>query len=272
MQGYKIIMKSYYSIENKIIIELVHDQDITADEELILRAYVPGIKKYDNAPEEIDLSVVYNPSPEFAHKLYGLVRLELLKKKLFCVHSVCVNLGKRVLVVGHSGSGKTTVARELMNKGGFVESGNKTMVSWDDHGKLLSHAGTSVMSFKNTDIIPNQLENNNQVRVWDRVIVDMPYEKVNEHNLVDSIVVIRLNNYKNTSNQLVGNTKAHKLYPYFMDAVNADVLLDSKNDVLVSQPPAGTEHYLADNLRNLKIPVYTIEGTLEYICETIEQL
>ncbi|MEI8223874.1 MAG: hypothetical protein WCG20_01985 [bacterium] len=261
-------MKTYYSVENQITIELIHEQGITQNEELVLSAYVPGIKKSSQVPEKIDLSVTYDGVAGFAQKLYGLLRRELLTRKQFCVHGACVSIHKRVLIIGHSGSGKTTVALNLLEQGARIDSGNKTIVSFIND-KLFMNAGTTAVSIKNTDSIPDILMSNNRVEVWDRIIIDYQSEAYGE---IDAVVVVKLNSYKNILKQVVGDSRVHMLYPYFMDAVNADVVLDDNDDVLVGRAPEGTERYLSQHLRKTTVPVYTIEGALEFVTDEIKKL
>lgn len=269
-------MKSYYTVEKKINIELMHEYPISRQEMLIMEAYVPGIKKSDQAAEPIHISVTYETSPEFAHVLYGMVRVELLKQKIFCVHGACVSLKKRILIVGHSGSGKTTVALHLLEQGWSLDSGNKTAVAFNDEKGISRVVGTTATSLKAGDTIPVLLASREKVRVWDRVIIadseQMHDEAAISDTSIDEIVILKLNAFKDAVTTIEGASRTHLLYPYFLDVVNSDVIMDSVDSVFIGTPPQGTQLYLMRQLQQNTVPVYRIEGSLEFVSNAIQQL
>lgn len=247
---------------------------------LQLGAYVPGIAFLDKVPPHIDLTVeheisdnqrledrgshviLYAPAREkfpadLCHLLYGVERRALLKRDFYAVHAACVGRGDDyMLIVGHSGAGKTTLAQNLVEKHGMkLFSGNKTVVRFDDDGGLRAVAGTRTMT---------ALDGNLDRHAYEMSASDYAPSEVK----IKSAVLVRVNDGVREAQTLGSLSALHTLYPYFMDAVNADVVVNGR-DVLDGTPDAGVKKRLAGHLRRslARLPVHKYSGTMDFLEE-----
>lgn len=217
---------------------------------------------------------------------YGIVRQKWLKLGLYCVHAACLeNQQKQLsLIVGHSGVGKTAITLSALARGYKVFSGNRTLVeitpgsSKGDPVIITAVAGTSTITTKAEDLarhLPEALENE-----------EVGYEGRSAFSLskrfyadpapqaVTLISLPRLNDGAEKSRQLSALSALHKLYPFFLDAVNADIVLAGGRLVFAGSPPSSVNKRLARALSQAltKLPVWELEGSLPFINHTLEDL
>jgi len=229
-------------------------------DDLLIGAQVP--EPYDPAIVAADVSGM--SSADVPHYLYGLVRLDLLKKELFPVHAACVGRdGRYALLVGHSGDGKTSVAMTLVEKSGWkMFSGNKTVVDLSGQGGIEAVGGTRVVTARRAD------DGRSAVRLEpDR------YES-SPRVVIAAVFRIRLSDGFERTARLSELSALHALYPFFLDAVNADVVLDGGNRVLSGEPPVGTREKLARGLAAAlsRIPAYEVTGSAAFVASKITEL
>jgi hypothetical protein len=242
------------------LLKIPDDMQDNADMRQQLAAHAPGIKFLDSPPPQKPLlSLEYIPattprlvveglhaklygSPgngfpaDIPHLLYGLERKALLERRLYPVHAACVGKdGAYALLVGHSGSGKTTLAIELIGQNGLkLFSGNKTIVSFDN-GSVKAVAGTRIMTAVGKD--------------FGRYAYDLPSSNyaVEQEVRISRIAIIRINDGVEECQILNPLSALHMLYPYFLDVVNANVIVNGK-DVFNGAAPAEVGQHLAEHL------------------------
>ena len=224
--------------------------------EEILRAYVP------DAFDAWSVDVGGIPENDIPHYLYGLARLEFLRKGLFPVHAACVGKDAgHALIVGHSGDGKTTVALKLIREHGCrLFSGNKTVVRFSD-GAIVAVAGTTTV----TEVTPKgrRLFRLESGQYETRAAVP-----------IRTIAKVKLNDGAESMALLKPLSALHALYPFFLDAVNADVSVAEGEHVLSGNPSDGVRERLAKNLWKAlgAIPAYSITGSLPFVIENLQKL
>ncbi|MBU0799500.1 MAG: hypothetical protein KKA05_00710 [Alphaproteobacteria bacterium] len=249
------------------------------EERLQFGAYVPGLVFLDHAPDRVDITVdhAFSDSPrledngrhvtlwapkseklpaDIYHLLYGIERRALLMRGFYSVHAACVGTGGDYrLIVGHSGVGKTTVTHNLVEKHNMkLFSGNKTVIRFDDDGSIKAVAGIRTMTALDSDL--------------NRYAYEMAPEKYAAQAEVDikSIALVRINDGVAETQRLGPLSALHSLYPYFMDAVNADVIVNGK-DIFDGAAQGGAKAHLTERLGATlrQIPVSKYAGTVPFL-------
>jgi len=220
---------------------------------------------------------------------YGIARQKWLKQGLYCVHAACLeNQQKQLsLIVGHSGVGKTAVTLSALARGYKVFSGNRTLVkitpgaAKGESGTIAAVtaiAGTRTITTRAEDLarhLPEALENE-EVGYEDRSAFSLSKRFYADPapQAVTLISLPRLNDGAEKSRQLSALSALHKLYPFFLDAVNADIVLAGGRLVFAGTPPSGVNKRLASELSQAltNLPVWELEGSLPFINHTLENL
>lgn len=206
---------------------------------------------------------------DFYHLFYSIARMFLIRANLFPVHAACVIGKKGMLIVGHSGDGKTTTLLELIKRGDFtVFSGNKTIISFPRQKKIMAVAGTRSIT------IPRQ--NHTGLVDGQRMAFALPTNHyIKEQSVsIRTIVIIKLNDGAEEKEKLTPLSSLHRLYPYFLDAVNADTLIFDGREMVSGEISVKNKKYLAASLhhRLARMPVYKLTGSLSFIVNTIASL
>ncbi len=282
--------KLYFSVTGILTIKLESDSLLTFNPEqlLLLQAYVPGILPLELEPEKLDLIITHHETSEqrfnqttleffdqwngklpdyFYHVLQGLVRLKLLEQKIYSVHGACAGKNGQVLILGHTGSGKTSVVLEMLKKSETkLISGNKTLVSFSPGLAVL--AGTETITVRGKDILKLQgIEIAEQTEYWQRRIFRLPKSTYQiAPAKIEAIALIKLNDYSEVFDTLPPNEAIFQVYPFFLDTVNADVIINSEN-ILIGTPPLGAQQNLTKELyTNLQtLPVYSLIGSAQFV-------
>lgn len=293
----------FFSIANQFSVKISSDTNLsfTDSEYLLLRGYIPGIIHLDREPEQIDVFIEHTEtedkkliqeenrthifdtwngvfSADVYHLFYGIVRVQFLKRKLFPIHGACAGKDGYVLMVGHSGMGKTSVVLKLLQDAGTkIFSGNKTVVSFASDSKLIAVAGTPAITIRGNDKSKlDDLKITDYVEYWERYAFMLDSGRYAKDITVPikAIVTVRLNDYEEGSKKINSLSALHALYSYFMDTVNADVVMGDVGDVFLGTPPAGTEKYLVSRLKQLlkNIPVYSLVGSSSFVADEILKL
>lgn len=258
---------------------------IGREEFLQLGAYVPGISIAEQPAENPDITIthvisdapslkdndnsVILHSPESAslpadlyHLFYGVARREWMKRGLYPVHAACVGKGEDfTLIVGHSGAGKTTLAQNLVEKHAMtLFSGNKTVVRFDAEGTITAVAGTKTMT-----ALDDRLN---------RFAYEMPSDSYAHQPEVKikSIALVRVNDGVEEEQALRPLSALHTLYPYFMDAVNADVIVNGQ-DILDGTPTTDIKAGLTSELCGAValLPVHKYAGSMAFLEQKVFQ-
>lgn len=292
----------FFQIPNQLTMKITSDRNLsfTHSEYLLLKGYIPGIVQLDSDPGNIDLVIdhiesedkklvqeenkvtIYDTwkgvfSADLYHLLYGIVRVQFLKRKLFPIHGACVGKDEYVLIVGHSGAGKTSVVLKLLQESDLqIFSGNKTVVSFDEN-KLTAVAGTPTITIRGSDKGKlDDLKIDDHVEYWERYAFTLNSESYSHDTAVPikAIVIVKLNDYIQENKKISPLSALHNLYPYFLDVVNADVVVSDTDDVFIGTPSKGTEKYLVSHLKAVlkNVPVHSLIGSSSFVAAEIQKL
>ena len=264
--------------------------EIGAQERLLFEAYVPGIE-FVSDYSRFDVTIEHKESDrqrmivkensitiydqwngklsyDVYHLLSGIARQHYLKYNLFSVHAACIDLDNLVLIAGHSRSGKTAISLELLIKAGIkIYSGNKTVVNLAGK-RPKAVAGTKIMTSKIKDL----RDEFQGVQYGDRVAFRLNDFQYAESGSIGAVVLVHLNDGEEEWKKLTPMNALHNLYPYFLDTVNADVVIG--NDVFDGSISIDSKEYLVDRLGQIlqQTQVYSAIGSLQFICENIERM
>jgi hypothetical protein len=219
---------------------------------------------------------------------YGAARRSWLKGGLYPVHAAALDMGAAhktglTLLVGHSGSGKTSVTLSAVSRGHKVFSGNKTLVRIDGD-KLIAVAGTRTMTTKAEDVERHLSTGAVQSAYHGRsaFYLNKEHYAPTSPAMVHRIVLPRLNDGAEKSRRLGSLAALHKLYPFFLDTVNADIVLSGGKSVLSGNPDKGVREKLTAGLGlvlatddlfggvKATVDVVELEGSMAFINHTLD--
>lgn len=293
--------KLYFSFSNIFTIGIFSNSEIVfSDKEMVLlKARVPGISLLLDTDIEPDLIVEHNESSNLSfmqekdkctiydtwegkipddiyHLVYGMVRSKCLSMKIYPIHSACIGFNEHVLLVGHSGSGKTSILIEsLQDPRIHVFSGDKTFISFEDN-ILKAIAGTKSITIRKRDLESlDDKYSKNFIDYGDRIVLkEVKSSSVDDGVNIKAIVLVRVNDYIQEIKKDEMQSSLHTLYPFFLDTIKADVILDRLGQVYIGDFSIDCRKYLSDSLSKAltKIPVYSATGSSKFICEEILKL
>lgn len=279
----------YLSLPGGLHARIASSEDIEMDRTsvLLFSAYIPGLKLMETKPANADMSITHIESEKMRmvhkgnhvtlygkwknrlpldvyHLLYSMVRAELLKKGLYTVHAACVG---NCLIVGHTGMGKTAITLALVKGGMKVFSGNKTVVSFSHN--ISAVAGTPTITLRSAEKPASHI--GESAVYGDRLAFTLAQKDCAASSKIKKIFIARLNDGAREFTRLNPASAMHKLYPYFMDSVNADTIMCNGKCVFAGKPPAGAEARLAKGLLSAlkKIPVYSVSGSKPFVVKRI---
>lgn len=284
----------YINLVKNIIIKIKTKETIQFNES-IAKAYIPGIIYISNQKQKVNFTLEYKLAKtkslqksknhivikenwqksfplDFYHLLYNIVQTQYLTKNIFSVHSSFVN---NILIVGHSGVGKTTISLKLLQKYKMpLITTNKTLVSFAKNNMEVLGGTTTVTLAKD-----NTKDNNkSKINYSDRKLItidnDLIKKQKKENNLIKKIILPQLNDGVKICKKLEGLSPLHKLFPYFLDTVNASTILFDGDFVFSTNIEAKTKQYLSKNLSKKikKINTFQITGSLNFICNKIKNI
>ena len=218
--------KDFYYKIGKLTIQISIPEIINVNN---LKVHVPEIKETEKT-KEIDLYISFMKNNtygvtinkksificgdwnstvknDFPHIVYGILRNYWIENEMYPVHSICF---KNSLIIGHSGTGKTTLAKNVLNKGIDIFSFDKTIVSFEND-KLKAKLGTDIISSRkneNERTLTTYIKNESEINI-NQIYVFAIKKK--------ELKVIEIDN----------NLVSHQLYPYFLDVTKIDVLFDN---------------------------------------------
>jgi hypothetical protein len=241
---------------------------------------------------------------DLIHLIYSACRLQWLKRGLYCVHSACIgapapsklNADKAgdapaecnpglSLIVGHSGSGKTTLALSLAEQGQKIFSANKTLLSLDADG-IKAIAGTETITRTSSTEAKAQSQAQAQIKLGAHPYLGRSaYLLPEEHYLaggagksnlqVTTIALTRLNDGAEEWEPLSAISALHKLFPFFLDSVNADTVLLHGGDVFSGALPPDQEALVRKTLAAAlvsalaKVHAVSVSGSRQFITEKL---
>ncbi len=275
----------YFGLPGKLTLCFKTACKIEPESQIMLKlgAYVPGLKLLNKASSKPDLTVEHIKSdipaleqtenhikfysifgqdfPEdLYHLLYAVERKLLLEKGFYSVHAACAGEGNDyTLLIGHSGAGKTTLAQNMIDKHGMkLFSGNKTVVEFTPKDGIRAIAGTRTM----TALDDRQARYAYEIEQTQYA----PSEKVD----IKRIVFLRVNEGVEEDEVLKPLSPLHSLYPFFMDAVNADIIVNGVN-IFDGAATRESKEYLTEKLSKslTHVPVRKISGSIDFMLERI---
>ena len=243
-----------------------------------LQAQIPGICLAKNAKYHHELSFIQSQQPpalftnslqttiysqwsetwhtDIPHVLYALLRKHWLEHNYYPVHSV--SAGKN-LIVGHSGTGKTTLALEMLKENQSVFSFDKTLLRYKNK-MLMPVAGVQVISVRKHMVVPESFIHINESK--DRIIYEAPSV---EPQAVKVIYLLNINDKPLRVERLSEISALHTLYPYFLDKTHEDILLNAAEIVWQGNISKKVNKKVVKKLQNIvkHIPVFTLWGSVE---------
>ncbi|HLC56420.1 MAG TPA: hypothetical protein VJJ23_04245 [Candidatus Nanoarchaeia archaeon] len=290
------MFKLYILVHGKFVVCLKSKSNLNFGykEKLLFQAYIPGMRiiktsdKVDFVINHIESDkrkminkrkhiIIYDKwqgkiSMDIYHLIYSIVRIHYLNRKLFPIHAACINSDGLILLVGHSGSGKTNIALQLLDKNKKkIFSGDKTIISFASNGNIKAIAGINVVTGLTKDI--KHFNNKNKIYYHGRSAFLLNEDKIASPGRIKAIVLIKINDGKKEFHKINFTKALHTLYPFFLDIVNADTIICEK-DIFMGTPPKDIQKYLIQMLNKAlnKIPVYSITGSRLYIVNKIKNI
>eukprot|EP00750_Incisomonas_marina_P005250 INCI13881.1.p1 GENE.INCI13881.1~~INCI13881.1.p1 ORF type:complete len:1187 (-),score=206.77 INCI13881.1:319-3879(-) len=211
---------------------------------------------------------------DFLHAFYGACRACFLRARCtqalaFPVHAACVQLADKsgyALIMGLSGAGKSSTALLAAESGSKVFSGDKTLVQFDNEGRMWGCAGTRTFTVRSRDEHRwMSLQKVNCHRLGSRLAFQLREESYflpsvfreaatdgathdgAAHNqvLIRSIVFVRLGEQAPPIVETLSSLSAlHQLYPAFLDTVRGDVLVGGDSCLLDGAVPLQVRRHL----------------------------
>lgn len=275
-------MKNYYLYAEHIIsIDL--PQEILL---LHLKQHLPGIEKTN--VEKADISIefkdsldanisfdlqnlriydIYNTSwlIDLPHLIYSYLKYAFFHKNIYFVHSCMI---QNTLLIGHSGSGKTSLCIQALEQGLSVQSCDRTCITFENS---VDKSGSSQISLKvlsGTDILSVRQEEKQP----NLPIIGKSGERniysVNMccTNTVEKIKLFHIGQNKKEK-AIEGLSVVHQLYSFFIDNIKSDCF--AQNGKFIFSPVYGEQpkKILFENLKNMQIPVSFVSGQIEIILQ-----
>ena len=276
-------------------------QDIDGNPEdyhYLINAYLPGVNLSPETQIKPNVTIVFHESEnkslnttadiiaindlwdgkislDLWHLMYSLVRQNLLSHNLFSVHAACAGKNKMVLLVGHSGMGKTTLMLRLVSDYDWsIFSGNKTVIDFSKG--ICAVAGTKTISIKESDIVKYPNLKQTSVIYSNRTALQLDNEYFDNRLEVpiSAICIVKVDDGHNESIELSYPSNMHSLYPFFMDTVYADTIMCDGEEVYSGDPPPETRNLLSRKLKNSlpSIKVFNMLGSVKYLANQIKTL
>lgn len=281
-KAHKLLFKSVAGT----VYQINTPDDISQDKDILLTlgAHIPNFEVLNNGDQSPDIVFSYHRDHfnacSFGHKeitystshiekfpvdlyhlIYGAIRKDLIHRfNYYAVHAACVEAKDGYkLLVGHSGAGKTTLAQNIIDRGDHdittrhFFSGNKTVLEISEH-RIIANAGTKTMT---------ALDEHH--RRYAYRLLETAYSPKPCVN-IGSIDIIRINDGVQSCETLTRDSALHTLYPYILDAVNADIIVHGDHLFDGAVPPLA-KRQLIQNLSTVlnKIPVRKISGSMSYL-------
>ena len=213
------------------------------------------------------------------HLLYPIFHTHWLDNDIYSVHSACVlRNGYAILLMGHSGVGKTSISLNLLKKYGFkLVCSDRTLLKLGNDGRLIPIGGTKVVTYKksNANISSGMLMAG--VKYVDREVkkVIPKYLAPQYPPKINSIAMVRLSNFSSEIENFLPFEALVALYPCFLDYWNSDALLFEGLEIYNgTKINVQIKRKVLAGLRKsiLKTPVVSISGSLENISRKIDKL
>jgi hypothetical protein len=294
----------YYELPGSVRLQLTFREPLRREDEVLMSAYIPGIgDPASTCDSQLRMSMVlalraaeghysFRINESLEHKLshgsllfaegqlsvsawmsvYVLLRKLWLDRMMFPWHAAAVNTPSGVvLLVGHSGSGKSTVASLLSRAGCSLVSGNKTLIKPVDCG-LSIIGGTYCHTMRSDDWKEVRTETgiSRFARYGDRIAQN--FAAGDFPKSVSAVYLVKLSGV-NDRVQIGYPQCLHRLYPLAIDAVNSSIVLGDGEALVSFEPDAlklqAAVRQLASALATMRSPVIELQGAPDYIAGEI---
>lgn len=293
----------YLELPTKDVISIESDsiKEFNALNKSFFSAYIPGVVYHDTCASKPTVCLRHiesneksftinnsdyvlkdnwegNVSFDLYHLAYSIARDLFLKNANYTIHSSCVENNGLILIVGHSGTGKTTSALNLIEKyNAKWASGNKTLLTFTEDNKLRFLAGTETATIKQSDVGNYKKLMGVQLNYFDRVAFNISEDfhyRITAKSYIKSIALIGQLQNAQEFKEFTSLSALHALYPYFLDSVNADTVLCEGTQVYCGDFGSTPRKELARSLSlSLQtIPVYLIRGSQDYVVSRLGEI
>lgn len=261
-------------------VDVWEGQAMAAKHKLTIAFTESDQRGFQETPVKLTVSGPYDRDAnlvELLHLAYSACRPWWLKQQLYTVHSACfAGASGYVLVVGHSGVGKTSIVVDLARRGKKIFSANKTLLSlgrWCQADCLTAMYGTRAITLG--------LRDGEELSAGAIAYLGRQAYKLSDNGYapkgpqqVKAIVLAKLNDGVQELATLSPASALHKLYPYFLDTIAADCIVGGGAGVYSPALPDGCRQKLAASLAAIlqAVPVMTMAGTLDFVTTNLERL
>lgn len=163
-----------------------------------------------------------NIKTDIPHLLYSILRHYWIENAYYPIHSIML---ENSLLIGHSGSGKTSLSLEALKQGIEVYSYDKTLVHFSNQD-LKFLAGTNVISvrkevYEKESAIYSLTE---PLSIHEGRIV-LSANQPGDQPLIKHPYLFFLADTPLSVNKMTIASSLHELYPFFLDTIKTDVII-----------------------------------------------
>ncbi len=270
---------------------------LTENEELLLGAYLPGVKVLDVFPDKADVMLHHCESTDkgltqgveeievrdkwnnefpadLPHLIYSIARSRWLMKGIYPVHAACIGDGTYTLMPGHSGVGKTSTALSVLNQGHQkLFSGNTTLIEFSEGNTLRAIAGTRTMTLKTRDFETQVGNIETKMEYGDRTAFLLDEEAYSNRPIVDigRIALVQITDSGINWTKLEPAAALHILYTYFLDQLHSDTVIAGGEDLYIGYMSHETGLNLVRQLKHVleEVDVFRGIGNKELLAGSI---
>lgn len=198
---------------------------------------------------------------DMPHLMYSVLRQYWLEHACYPVHSICIN---NSLLIGHSGTGKTTLALNAIEKEMDLFSFDKTVLKFDENA-LYAVLGTQIISVreKYLPIAQKCLKGASFIKNGDRLIFNY---QTGSPRAIKNIFLFSLSEVPLE----IELSNIHQIYSYFVDSVKTDAIVG--NFLFNGNISLQSKGSLIMSLKKMNIPIKTLIGTPAEILTHIQSL
>jgi hypothetical protein len=182
---------------------------------------------------------------DFPHLLYSYIKYVYFHKDIYFIHS-CLIEGQ--LFIGNSGTGKTTLTLEAIKKGFNISSFDKTCLNFND-SKLNYLSGIDIISIRNS--INERILQHSNVSFCSKIKKLILFQISENNKIID----------------IKGISKVHQLYPFFMDIIKNDCIVQNGDLIFSPIYSEKQKSILFNHLKNMKEELIFKSGNIDFLIE-----
>lgn len=186
---------------------------------------------------------------DIPHLFYAILRQYWIEKGYYPIHSILL---ENSLVLGHSGSGKTSLSIEAMKHNMQISSYDKTLVHFSAH-EMNCIAGTNIISLRK-DIYENNFSQTSDLNHFDRPIHYgdrvLFFSKNKIVKTIKNIYLFFISETPLAIKPMSIDSSLHELYPYFMDTIKTDIIVGNGQAIFSGNNSSKSKTVLMNHLKN----------------------